>query len=87
MKNVIPTKDNKTNLISIPKFATLIVGLVLVSLSSLSWTYNRIDSKLDSPLSLLVYPCYFYFLRNTNDTNLLINTRSICTYSPPTQDL
>jgi len=31
LEKVIPTKDNQTNMPSIPKFATLIVGLVLVS--------------------------------------------------------
>jgi glucan phosphoethanolaminetransferase (alkaline phosphatase superfamily) len=30
LENVIPTKDNQTSTPSIPKFATLIVGLVLV---------------------------------------------------------
>jgi hypothetical protein len=30
LEKVIPTKDNKTSAMSIPKFATLLVGLVLV---------------------------------------------------------
>ncbi|WP_299101552.1 DUF3995 domain-containing protein [uncultured Winogradskyella sp.] len=72
LKSVIPTHENETNSPSIPKFATLLVALIL-ALFALVYVIKAGFLQLNIPNAFLIYACWIipslFIIRAIGDFN------------------